>query len=34
VGWKAVEIEEILDIGAYRKNQRVLALRRLLSIVL
>jgi hypothetical protein len=29
-----MEIEEILNMGAYRKNPRVLALRRLLSIVL
>jgi hypothetical protein len=29
-----VEIEEILNMGAYRKNPRMLALRRLLSIVL
>jgi len=29
-----MEIEEILQIGAYQKNHRGLALRRLLSIVL
>ncbi len=29
-----MEIEEILHMGAYRKNPHMLALRRLLSIVL
>jgi len=29
-----MEIEEILNIGAYQKNGRTLALRRLISIVL
>jgi len=29
-----MEIEEILEIGAYRKNQRGLSLRKLLSVVL
>jgi len=29
-----MEIEEILNIGAYRKSARTLAIRRLLSIVL
>ena len=29
-----MDVEEILNMGAYRKDPRVLALRRLLSIVL
>jgi hypothetical protein len=29
-----MEIEEILNIGAYRKNRRTLALRQLLSLTL
>jgi len=29
-----MEVEEILNIGAYRKNARTLAIRRLLSIVI
>jgi hypothetical protein len=29
-----MEIEEILNIGAYQKNARTLALRKLLSLVL
>jgi hypothetical protein len=29
-----MEIEEILNMGAYRKNARTLALRQLLSIIL
>jgi len=29
-----MEIDEILNIGAYQKNARTLALRRLISIVL
>jgi hypothetical protein len=29
-----MEIEEILNMGAYRKNARTLALRQLLSLVL
>jgi hypothetical protein len=29
-----MEIEEILNMGAYRKNSRMLALRRLLAVVL
>jgi len=29
-----MELEEILQMGAYQKNQRSLALRKLLSIVL
>jgi hypothetical protein len=29
-----MEIEEILNMGAYRKNSRMLSLRRILAIVL
>jgi hypothetical protein len=34
VEWAEMEIEEILNMGAYRKNSRMLSLRRILAIVL
>ena len=32
--WNKMEVEEILNMGAYRKNARGLQLRKLLSVVL